>query len=687
MTDSSLTYLRFRVGWVQAWHALWLLLAIAQVTQAVWFSRGAAYPASLGDGRFNQLVLEHGYQSLRGIYAWSSPAQFYPATNTLGYSDTHAGTLPIYAISRALGYSIEHAWQQWFVVVASLNALAAFRLLTALGVARCLRGPLSFAAVASVTMVWLAGTHPQMLPMFFTLFAWAELVRWSDDRDPARLVRAAGWIAWQFAAGPYLAFFGAALGTAVALVRVLSARPALNRGVERRGRRWISALAVFCTGALLAGATAMVYQRAVTAGAGRSLDEIKELAPRLGSWFTASPVHWIYPAGWPGHMANLAEQAWLSGFLPWLLLVPAIVVGGRTRRTTTGSWLLACAGGALLTALFFTRWGHGGGWIILAKWLEPLRAFRSSGRIAGLLHVVQIAAVGLLLTELATRSKRRQAMVAGLAALLVIEGIGVRQPATDLAVAAKRANAVIAAWRESGDRPVLAYAFAYTNQPEVYQHLDAWSAALRLHRATLNGYSGNWPATHHRFLWDSTVANARQLAAQPGLSADQVSIVERVSAADGIALGIAQLPGRQLAHLDDFDLQPSYWSIFPYLERHVIDGTTMYQFTPPAEVHFRLPDEARTVRYLFGFRPDAYTRGGQSDGGGVSWSLQVGDGAERLLTHEEITPLTNAADRGLLPRTLTLPAGSNRLLIMRTDTGPAGNLAWDFILIGQLHLE
>lgn len=667
------------------------MLAVLHVTQGIWLSRGTAYPGDLGDGRFNQLLLEHGYQSMRGVYAWATPGQFHPATGTLGNSDTHAGTLPIYATLRLLGSSIDRAWQQWFVVVAALNAFAALQLFTALGLSRPLRGPLIFAATASTTMTWFAGTHMQMLPIFPILFTWTALVRWAAERRAVHLLAAFGWFAWQFAAGPYTAFFGASFILAVGAIRAIGqnvggARPAGGSGL----RALAAAGVVAVVGLGLAVAVIRVYVQAVAAGAGRSMEEIHDLAPRLQSWFTASPVHFWYPKGWPGHMSNHVEQAWLTGFLPWALLLPALVVGWRRRATPRGAWLLAIAGGALAVALFFTSWNDGaaGLWIFAARKIEALRAFRATGRVAGLLQVAQVAAIGLLLTHwLEAATARRRASVVGLALLVVAEGLAAHQPVTVAAVAAKRADALIAAWRAAGDRPVLAYAFGYTNQPEVYSHLDAWSAALRLHRVTLNGYSGGMPGTHHRYLWNATPDNARALAAEVGLPLDKISIVEHFNAADDAALGIERFASRPLEHLDGFDVQPMAWRLYAFLERFVIDGVVMYQFTPEAEIRFRLPDSARRITYRVGFRLDAYTLGGRTDGGGVSWLLLGADGAERSLSYELLTPLTRPEHRGILLRSLTLPPGRERILILRTDTGPAHDLPWDYLLVGQLRVE
>ncbi len=58
--------------------AIWVFLGVFQLTQSIWLSGFSNLPGDLGDGRFNNLVLEHGYQSLQGTQDWLSPGQFYP---------------------------------------------------------------------------------------------------------------------------------------------------------------------------------------------------------------------------------------------------------------------------------------------------------------------------------------------------------------------------------------------------------------------------------------------------------------------------------------------------------------------------------------------------------------------------------------------------------------------------------
>ena len=50
-------------------------------------------------------------------------------------------------------------------------------------------------------------------------------------------------------------------------------------------------------------------------------------------------------------------------------------------------------------------------------------------------------------------------------------------------------------------------------------------------------------------------------------------------------------------------------------------------------------------------------------------------------------PRDHAEHRGALPRELVLPPGAGRVLILRTDYGPAGDGAWDWPLVGNLRIE
>ena len=105
----------------------------------------------------------------------------------------------------------------------------------------------------------------------------------------------------------------------------------------------------------------------------------------------------------------------------------------------------------------------------------------------------------------------------------------------------------------AGDRPVLAYAPGNTSQRVFLVQLDAWSAALRLHRVTINGYSGGMPASHERFFWRPTAENARQLLAAWAIPAGDVSLVETLDRPSGPVPATGKLLTRLNLTLDRFD--------------------------------------------------------------------------------------------------------------------------------------
>ncbi len=670
------------------WLLLWLLLGTVHVTQAIWTSGFADLPAGLGDGRFNHLVLEHGYQSWRGHYDWMSPGQFFPVRDTLGWSDTHAGTLPFYIGFRAVGFDPELAMQAWYLVCAALNVASAVFLLRRLGLTARWAPPVAVGAFAGLPMVWTTGTHPQLLPLFPTLWAAAHAVTWAHDRQAWRGLAVVGGLAWQFAAAPYLAFFAAFIG-AVAGVVCLLLKPTADAAPSAAAPpRFVKFGHLFLAGAgVVAGAVNVrVYAHAVQSGVGRPMHELIDLAPRWSSWFAAPPGHWLYPAAWPAGDAAFGERLLLGGFLPWIGGLAALVVGLRRGASATARRAGVLAVTAWVTVLFFTSWpGEHSPWLWLGERIEPLRAFRAAGRIGGLVHALFFAASGLLLMLLWIGGRRT---VAGISlALLLLETTAIRQPHYGVAEAQGRRDALVEAWEAAGDGPILAWAPGFTNQSMPAQNLDAWAAALAKHRVTLNGYSGGAPGSHQLFIWNPNEHTVGALLTQLDIPRDEVSIVTRLPAGTADRIGYEFRDARVLQPLEDFDLQPTAWDLLVPPERFVFEQIVFYQFTPNAKVEFRLPDAARRVTFQTGPRPGSWNNGGNSDGYALRWKVLATDGRV-LEAHEEIVnPRDNPADRGFAPRRIELPAGTQRRLILETGPGPSGSNNWDWPLIGRLRVE
>lgn len=681
---------------LRAWLVFWAVAAVAHVTQGIWASGWAMIPGDGLDGRFNNLVLEHGYQAMRGWADWLSPGQYFPSEHTLGMSDTHAGTVLFYSLARLAGASVEHAFQLWFVWVAVLNVWAFARVLRAVEVPVLLMGPLLYLGVSPAIMVWEAGTHMQLLPVFPALFALGEGLRFMRDGFRWRLGVAAGWWCWQFAASPYVGFYAAVFGGIGVVLSFVLARPSGGRkqgdvgpadgGWWRSGQRLVAA-GIVLAGVVLFTLSAVAYLEAMRLGVERPLSELRELAPDWRSWIAAVPGHAWYPPGWPGRGSAEVEKVLFSGFGPWIGMVGAALVGFRFRENPAGRVALLCSLTAVSGLLFFTAWGMDSGFTLLAERVGFLRAFRASGRSIVVVHALQVVGLAAAMTVLWRRREGRCGIGLAwttLAVLLAAETVTVSQPSVPAEAMRMRREAVVEAWRQAGDRPVLLFAPGFSNQSDQLCQLDAFAAALQLRRKTVNGYSGDVPGSHVTFVHTPTAENGRALMAALGLDPAQISFVESWAEPYRSRLGIVQTSGRPVSRLDGFDLQPVGWNLFAALEQFEVEGRRVYQFTPPAYVLFRLPDDASGFEVWQGFRPGSYERADQSDGVEIAWVVIAEDGRETDAWRRYLNPRDVPEDRGLKRISAAFPPGQGRLLKLVIDVGPANSNAWDWVVFSGL---
>ncbi len=84
-------------------------------------------PGDLGDSRFINYLLEHGYQFLSGhLHSFWNGNFMYPYKPVIALSDNMLGTLPVYAALRGLGWNSQTSFQLWWVIISALNYWSCF---------------------------------------------------------------------------------------------------------------------------------------------------------------------------------------------------------------------------------------------------------------------------------------------------------------------------------------------------------------------------------------------------------------------------------------------------------------------------------------------------------------------------------------------------------------------------------
>ena len=128
----------------------------------------------MGDSRFNNILLEHGWKyisgHLGGASFWSPTWLFFPAKNTLLYSDVMLGAILNYAPFRFAGFDAQTSYQLWHLTNSAINFLGMFFLCHTIG----------YRFFASAAGAWLFAfglirgaylPHSQLMPHYYVIFS------------------------------------------------------------------------------------------------------------------------------------------------------------------------------------------------------------------------------------------------------------------------------------------------------------------------------------------------------------------------------------------------------------------------------------------------------------------------------------------------------------------------------------
>jgi hypothetical protein len=426
---------------------------------------------------------------------------------------------------------METAFQGWILVVLSLNAVAMLFLLRQLGVHSFIGCPVTIFAVSSSALVYKLG-HPQILPFFPFIFCLGYTCKFLLSPEAKSFTWAVLWLAYQNWCYMYHGYFTLLIcGTAAGLYLLIFARPEFWRRLFRSFREH----RLLVIGTLVFAMAALVFVYApyasFSARAGtRPGEEVANLAPNPGAWFSASPKGLFYSKQqFYKAEANTGENTLFGGWSFWVLTPVIMVTAVRHRERPDMKVVLV-----LITTVFIiigctTSWANNAGnlYVMIAKHVQSIRAFRAVARIAYLLFVVEAIVIATFLNyhyRKATHRWRR-AVIFLIACIVPAESFAFRQESYVKADAQRRADALVEMWKRAGDREVLVFAPGYTNQPFEYLNTECWQAALLVNKKTVNGYSGIWPPSHTRFLMAPTEANARALLSSLNISPQICSIV------------------------------------------------------------------------------------------------------------------------------------------------------------------
>ncbi len=136
----------------------------------------------------------------------------------------------------------------------------------------------------------------------------------------------------------------------------------------------------------------------------------------------------------------------------------------------------------------------------------------------------------------------------------------------------------------------------------------------------------------------------------------------------------ATIPGRRYPM---FATTPDLVRSSLAVEPVTVDGEEGLLVHAPGEMRIHIAPGTQALALRFGLRPEAYLRGGRTDGVAFSADLVI-EGGEVPLFFRMLDPFHTPSDRGLQSTRLeiTTPRGGD--IVLRTMPGPANELSWDW---------
>jgi hypothetical protein len=451
-------------------------------------------------------VQEHDYRWLTGDKLhrslWSPPI-FYPQHDTAVYTDLMLGALPPYALWRMLGIDPLTAFQLWIVTVSALNFLSAYWLLR--HVLSCGRVGSSAGAIllafASPRLLQLG--HPQLLPAFYIVIAFAGLcilLSPGSHRVYFGLALLLGGFCLQLYTAFYYAWFMAftlSLGLLFALL-LPSSRSQLLSFLQTSSR---PALIGIVLTALALAPYAAVARNVLGQVGGRPYSEVQNYLPGALAWFAQGSRHLLYGGlnRFAGAGPDYGSRELLDGIG---LFTTALLIGGFflfRKEQVVRLWSLV----ALSVIILTYRWPGGHSlWRFVYNWFPGASAIRAVSRF-GLFLLLPASIVLAFTLDRIGRYSRSAAIVCLLA--VGLEQAGSLNGLTYYAKDQAQDNIDMVASQIRPD--CKAFLFSWTRgltAPEIMHVMGMW-AGLKTGVPTVNGYSGQFPP--HWPLADVAVAN------------------------------------------------------------------------------------------------------------------------------------------------------------------------------------
>lgn len=484
-----------------------MILPVALLIAGMWLvplyifdSDFSKFPGDLGDGRFNNYVLEHGHQFITGDVAdyWDAPFM-HPQKNVVAFSDNLLGTVPIYSAFRVVGFSRETAYQYWFLSLFILNFVCCYFALFRWSENLVLSSVGAYIFAFSIVFV-AQSNHAQVFPRFMIplVFYWSW--KYLKQKELKYFLFTTLGIVYQLYCGMYLG-----LVLIYCLFFLWTAHLLVYRDWSFFTQFKNIRLSTYHVLIILIGAALLLplvqpYLDISSELYPLTYDQIEPSIPTLRSYFFTSTASTAW-SSLSQHGITTMEHWWhhflFPGAIPWLamLLIPGVLLSRKTgneERRFIRFIVLAF----VLSVIFCIRI-NGFSLYQYVFELPGYSSMRSMNRIVTAQIMFLVIVVVFVFHQLSRNHKIMKWMVFGLPVLVVCDNLITPEEVMryDVNESRQQIDSIKRTITDQYDGRHKAIAFIpFSNcENQLVMNINVMFAAQELHLPCVNAYTGYYP--------------------------------------------------------------------------------------------------------------------------------------------------------------------------------------------------
>jgi hypothetical protein len=498
-------------------------------------------PGDLGDARFNNFVLEHGYKFFRGeVKSFWNAGFMYPYPNVIALSDNLLGTLPLYSLFRVF-LDRETSFQLWILALYALNYLCCFwalkkwsnnTLLSAIG-----------AYVYAFSIFNIAQLHHvQVLPRFIVPLVIFWCWKYFSEKDVKYFLYTILGISFQFYCGVYMGFMLVYVLLFFGIAYLIIYKDFQLLKQFKLTRNILQHLAIFILAALLLLPLMLPYIEVSKVMGMRKFENALSTIPQLRSYFFTFPGSKTWSPLLYNHSAYGFTDWWnhflFIGAIPWLavLITPFVFFSKKidfSRKKFLGFIVLS------LFLCFIFCLNIGGFTLYRLIFVLPgFSSMRSIDRIINTEIILFVLLLVFVLKELSENYKTFKLICFMLPVLIILDNL--IEPLEIKKFSKSDSQSKISAVRlnikNQYDKAYSAVLYApietYVSDPEAayYKNVElqvtTMLAAQELNIPCVNGYTGFYPGNYESLFYSP---DDQQLQGWCEFSKGDIKKVQRIN--------------------------------------------------------------------------------------------------------------------------------------------------------------